>query len=149
MALRRLQSHIETLSHQLVCGGRRGGGVCRCCGIAGRADDLVAHQACDRQRKLQRQAQIASSGASCRGAVAAIQRPFMLDACTRVYFDFKPEGSSQLLRACHTIQGPEEAFRKSLPPIGAVVTVRYQPDRPHEAVLLSLAPRLSTQELAS
>ncbi|HEX2492476.1 MAG TPA: DUF3592 domain-containing protein [Steroidobacter sp.] len=85
-----------------------------------------------------RQLEIARRGASCQGKVVGIQRPFMLDACTRLYFDFVPQGGAQPLRACHVERRPFDELRGSLPAAGTVVTIRYLPEQPTHAVISKL-----------
>lgn len=92
---------------------------------------LAAHQD-------HRQSDIARRGSSCKGRVVAIQRPFMLDACTRLYFDFEPPGAARPLRACHVDRRPPDEARASLPATGSIVTVHYLPDRPRQAVISRL-----------
>ncbi len=86
-------------------------------------------------RHAKRQSEIALRGASCEGKIVAIQRPFMLDSCTRVYFDFVPHGLAETLRVCHVDRRPAAEQRPTLPVAGAIVTVRYLPDRPQRAVI--------------
>lgn len=89
---------------------------------------IAAHRALQQQR-------IANAGATCLGRVVAIQRPFMLDDCTRLYFDFVPSGSQELIRACHVARDHAPGASRPLPPQGATVTVRYLPERPQHAVI--------------
>jgi hypothetical protein len=91
-------------------------------------------------RHASRQLEIAQRGASCEGKVVAIQRPFMLDSCTRLYFDFVPHGREETVRVCHVDRRPTEEQRPALPAAGATVTVRYLPDRPQQAVIGKLVP---------
>lgn len=86
----------------------------------------------------QQQLEIMRRGTTCEGRVVAIQRPFMTDACTRLYFDFVPAGGDRPLRACHIDRRPPEELRASLPAAGTVVTVRYLPNRPRRAVISKL-----------
>ena len=88
--------------------------------------------------QAQRQMRIVRCGASVQGKVVAIQRPFMLDACTRLYFDFVPVGGQQPLRACHVDRRSPEELRASLPAAGSLVSVRYLPDQPKQAVISRL-----------
>lgn len=85
-----------------------------------------------------RQVEISHHGASCQGRVVAIQRPFMLDACVRLYFDFVPDGTNKPLRACHIARCPPDQVRRALPVAGSMVTVRYLREHPRQAVI----PRL-------
>jgi hypothetical protein len=82
-----------------------------------------------------RQCEIARRGATCEGRVVAIQRPFMLDSCTRLYFDFVPHGFGETVRVCHIDRRPASEQRPGLPTAGSVVTVRYLPERPRQAVI--------------
>jgi hypothetical protein len=78
---------------------------------------------------------IAQAGETCVGRIVAIQRPFMLDDCTRLYFDFIPSGSQEPVRACHVARRAEGDSPRALPVPGATVTVRYLPERPQRAVI--------------
>ena len=82
-----------------------------------------------------KQRDIARRGAVCQGRVVAIQRPFFLDSCTRLYFDFVPEGAEHEIRACHVDRRTQEELMASLPAQGTVVSIRYLPDRPRAAVI--------------
>jgi len=85
-----------------------------------------------------RQIEIARRGASCQAKIVGIQRPFFLDTCTRLYFDYLPPGSATPIRACHVAHRPPDALRTALPAAGTVVTVRYLPERPKRAVIARL-----------
>jgi hypothetical protein len=89
---------------------------------------VAAHQSA-------RQREIMHRGSVCQGRVVAIQRPFLLDNCTRLYFDFQPDGIEQSVRACHVDRRAADQLHASLPPQGSVVTVRYLPHRPRHAVI--------------
>lgn len=79
---------------------------------------------------------IAQRGVTCLGKVVAVQRPFMLDDCTRLYFDFVPRGTDEPIRACHIAwRRPDESASLALPPQGATVIVRYLPEFPTKAVI--------------
>jgi hypothetical protein len=86
----------------------------------------------------ERQLEIAERGESCHATIIGIQRPFALDACTRLYFDYVPRGSEQAVRACHVERRSPEALRTWLPAAGSIVTVRYLPGRPKLAVIARL-----------
>ena len=86
-----------------------------------------------RERNAREQQEIASRGAQCQGRVVAIQRPFLLDSCTRLYFDFSPSGAQLLLRGCHVAH--HASLFADLPNAGALVTVQYLPERPQRAVI--------------
>ncbi|HLS82027.1 MAG TPA: hypothetical protein VK025_11545 [Steroidobacter sp.] len=94
-------------------------------------------------RRRTRQAQVACFGASSQGTIAAIQRPFLLDSCTRFYFDFTPAGAPEPLRVCHVVHDWLDELSCTPPPIGASVSVRYLPEAPREAVIAVLAPTLT------
>lgn len=85
-----------------------------------------------------RQVEISHVGESCQGRVVAIQHPFMLDACVRLYFDFVPAGMDKPLRACHVARCSPDQIQRALPVAGSTVTVRYLRERPRQAVI----PRL-------
>jgi hypothetical protein len=86
----------------------------------------------------ERQREIARSGATASAKIVAIQQPFLLDACTRLYFDFVPEGGDRLLRACHVDRRPLADVRASLPAAGATVVIHYMPRSPRRAVISRL-----------
>lgn len=86
-------------------------------------------------RRDERQRRIAHAGEPCFGRVVAIQRPFMLDDCTRLYFDFTPSGSQEPIRACHIARSSQEEAPRALPAQGAIVAIRYLPERPQRAVI--------------
>ena len=83
----------------------------------------------------QQQRTIAHAGATCLGKVVAVQRPFMLDNATRLYFDFTPDGTTEPVRACHIARAVDDATPRSLPNLGATVTIRYLPEHPERAVI--------------
>lgn len=82
-----------------------------------------------------KQRQIAQCGSVGHGRVVAIQRPFLLDNCTRLYFDFLPAGTDHAVRACHVDRRSPEELQASLPAQGTLVTVRYLPQQPQHAVI--------------
>jgi hypothetical protein len=93
--------------------------------------------------QCRRQIEIALSGRSCQGRLVAVQRPFMLDTCTRYFFDYVPQGSECLVRACHVDRRSVDKGAAALPATGSIVTVQYLPDRPKQAVisrLVSVSP---------
>jgi hypothetical protein len=93
----------------------------------------VKHAVAMHQAAAQRS--IAQQGVACQGRVVAIQRPFLLDNCTRLYFDFLPPGTEHAVRACHVDRRPAEELHASLPAQGTLVTIRYLPHRPQRAVI--------------
>jgi hypothetical protein len=82
------------------------------------------------------QRQIAKGGVACLGRVVAIQRPFMLNDCTRLYFDFVPMGTEELVRGCHITHRTQDGDSTlPLPAQGTLVRVRYLPEQPHRALI--------------
>jgi hypothetical protein len=82
--------------------------------------------------------EIVRCGACCDGKVVGILRPSLVDACTRLYFEFEPPGASRPLRVCHIDQAPLGQSRAALLRTGEVIRVRYLPERPRQAVISSL-----------
>lgn len=82
-----------------------------------------------------KQRDIARRGVVCQGRVVAIQRPFFMDSCTRLYFDFVPEGADHEVRACHVDRRAQEELMASLPAQGTLVSIRYLPEQPSAAVI--------------
>jgi hypothetical protein len=82
-----------------------------------------------------KQREIAQRGVMSQGRVVAIQRPFLLDDCTRLYFEFLPDGMDREVRACHVDRRAPDELRASLPAQGALVSIRYLPEQPHAAVI--------------
>jgi hypothetical protein len=95
---------------------------------------FAAHRAIQQQR-------IANAGTACLGKIVAIQRPFLLDDCTRLYFDFVPSGMAEPVRACHVARDTDDAQGAALPSQGAIVSVRYLPNQPRSAVIGKLVTR--------
>jgi len=82
-----------------------------------------------------RRREIIARGKSCEGRIVAIQRPGLLDSCTRLYFEFAPPGMHQALVGCHTEWRSTEDLPCELLSTGVTVKVRYLPERPEEAVI--------------
>ena len=85
-----------------------------------------------------RHLEIARYGEVSEGRVVAIQRPFLLDSCVRLYFDYVPVGSERPIRACHIAPRVGAELRSSIPHMGSSVSVSYLPHRPSQAVILGL-----------
>lgn len=85
--------------------------------------------------QIGRQREIARRGITCQGKVVAIQRPFLLDDCTRLYFDFLPDGCEEAIRACHIDRRSDDETVAPLPAQGTLVSVRYLPEHPTRAVI--------------
>ena len=86
-------------------------------------------------QQAQRQLQTLQRGISCRATVVGIQRPFLFDACTRVYFEFVPVGSAEPLRCCHVERRALTEIALALPATGTQVSVSYLPEDPTNAVI--------------
>lgn len=84
---------------------------------------------------------IAREGRSAQGTVVRIWRPPVAGSFPRVYFEFRPEGSEQTLRCCHTDRRILSGDTASLPAIGSQVGVRYLPEDPRRAVIARLVSR--------
>jgi hypothetical protein len=91
-----------------------------------------------RQQQAWRKQEIVRRGACCQGKVVAIQRPSMVDACTRLYVDFEPPGATRTIRVCHAERGPVRESAASLLHTGETVNVHYLPHRPWQAVITDL-----------
>lgn len=89
------------------------------------------------QQQTRRQQEIVNRGTCCEGKIVAIQRPFMLETCTRFYFDFEPPGTDRPLRVCHV---DRRAAGETAPSLhtGTPVAVHYLPERPMQAVISKL-----------
>jgi hypothetical protein len=89
-------------------------------------------------QRTQRQLQTLERGVACRATVVGIQRPFLLDHCTRIYFEFMPHGSEHPVRCCHIERGDPAEVAIALPVTGSQVQVSYLPEQPESAVIGSL-----------
>ena|SRR5690349_10985598 len=83
----------------------------------------------------QRQAQTVQRGISSRATVVGVQRPFLFDPYTRVYFEFVPAGSQQPVRGCHVERRASAEVAMALPATGRQVQVCYLPEDPYTAVI--------------
>jgi hypothetical protein len=92
------------------------------------ADELI-------KRRMQRDQEIATRGVSCQGRIFAVQRPFLFESTTRLYFEFAPPGSAGPVQCCHLERGATGRVAAMLPSTGMVVDVRYLPERPTQAVI--------------
>lgn len=91
-----------------------------------------------RHEQTRRQREIFSRGACCVGKVVAIQRPSVVDTCTRLYFDFEPPEADRPLRVCHVDRGAAGQLPSTLPYIGQMVSVRYLREQPQQALISNL-----------
>lgn len=95
----------------------------------------LAHLNVKNERHAQRQQEIVTRGECCQGRVLAVQRPFLLESATRLYFEFAPPGADRPVQCCHTEHRPPDRIATLLPGVGMVVTVRYLPESPQDAVI--------------
>lgn len=91
-----------------------------------------------REREGKRQLRIAALGEACDGTIIAVQRPFLFDTSTRLFFEYTPPGRSDALRCCHIARCNTGCPPAMLPHAGARITVRYLPDAPQHAVIGTL-----------
>jgi hypothetical protein len=82
-----------------------------------------------------RQVRTLECGVSCRATVVGVQRPFLLDPYTRVYFEFVPQGCDKPIRGCHMERRTSTEVAMALPATGGQVQVSYLPDDPECAVI--------------
>lgn len=92
------------------------------------------------RRQLQQQHEIAQRGEFGEGRVFAVQRPFLFESATRLYFEFAPPGAERPIQCCHTERRPREQL-PVLPSVGTLVTIRYLPERPEAAIIGQLLQR--------
>src|SRR5262249_38835859 len=91
--------------------------------------------------QTRREQEIARRGEFVQGRVVGIQRPFLLDSATRLYFEFAPQGSDEVVRCCHVFRADGMELAQSLPAPGALVTIRYLREDPREAIIGKLVSR--------
>ena len=92
----------------------------------------LAHTDALIKRQVQRDLDIAARGLTCQGRVFAVQRAFLLDSTTRLYFEFAPPGLGKAVQCCHLERGRTASL---LPAAGMLVDVHYLPDNPRKAVI--------------
>jgi hypothetical protein len=95
------------------------------------------------RRQLQQQTEIAARGQYCQGRVLAVQRPFLFESATRLYFEFAPPGTDRPIQCCHTERRPAAQLPTSLPSAGTLVTVQYLPENPGTAAIGNLLRRVA------
>jgi hypothetical protein len=88
------------------------------------------------------QRDIAKRGQSTSGTVVRVWQPPLAGSFARVYFEFEPEGSGDVVRCCH-IDRRAAGSKASLPAPGASVTVYYLPENPGQAVIAKLVSRFA------
>lgn len=95
----------------------------------------LAHSTAASRRQEQREIELATRGECCQGRILAVQRPFLLESTTRLYFEFAPPGWKTKVQCCHTERRLPERIDTLLPSVGMYVTVRYLPENPQEALI--------------
>ena len=95
----------------------------------------LAHINVASQRQMEREIEIVTRGQCCQGRVLAVQRPFLLESATRLYFEFAPPGAARPVQCCHTERRPAHRIAPTLPTVGTFVTVTYLPESPEDAVI--------------
>jgi len=94
------------------------------------------------KRQMRRDFDIATRGLTCQGRVFAVQRPFLFESTTRLYFEFAPPGMSRAVQCCHMERGATGRVAAMLPSTGMLVDVRYLPESPTHAVIGKLVQPL-------
>ena len=89
------------------------------------------------------QQDILKRGQVANGRILHIWRPKLYGAFPRVYFEFAPPGADSTVRGCHVDRRSVAEPTASLPAVGTTVSVRYLPEKPHEAVIARLVSRQS------
>lgn len=87
------------------------------------------------------QQHILKRGEQVQGRVTKVWRPPLLGSFPRVYFEFEPTGTDQVVQCCHIDRRPLAGYVSSLPAIGTAVAVRYLPENPAHAVIAKLVSR--------
>ena len=86
---------------------------------------------------------IVKHGQVAEGTVTRVWRPPLAGSFPRVYFEYQPAGSENLIHCCHVDRRSLSAEVSSLPAVGARVTVRYLPENPARAVIARLVSRFT------
>jgi hypothetical protein len=94
-------------------------------------------------RALKEQQDILKRGQVAHGRVLHIWRPKLRGAFARIYFEFEPHGADGTVRGCHVDRRPVDELRASLPAVGSMVSVRYLPEQPKQAVIARLVSRFT------
>lgn len=92
---------------------------------------------------LELQQHVLKRGEQVQGRVTNVWRPPLTGSFPRVYFEFEPAGSGQVVQGCHIDRRLLGGYRSSLPAIGTDVAVRYLPENPAHAVIAKLVSRWS------
>lgn len=92
-------------------------------------------------RAARQQQEILKRGQAAHGRILHIWRPKLYGAFPRIYFEFAPPGVDGTVRGCHIDRRSAAEPSASLPAIGTTVSVRYLPEKPHEAVIARLVSR--------
>lgn len=94
-------------------------------------------------RALRQQQEILKRGLIAHGRILHIWRPKLQGAFPRIYFEFEPTGMENTVRGCHVDRRSAAEPIASLPAVGTTVSVRYLPERPHQAVIARLVSRFT------
>lgn len=87
------------------------------------------------KKRTQRDRDIAARGLTCQGRIFAVQRPFLFESTTRLYFEFAPHGSAGSVQCCHLERGSAGRVAAMLPSTGMLVDIHYLPESPKQAVI--------------
>jgi len=95
----------------------------------------TAYASFNSSQQTERQLRTLECGIACRATVVGVQRPFLFDPYTRVYFEFVPQGSDAPVRGCHIERRASTEVAMALPASGGQVQVSYLPEQPECAVI--------------
>jgi len=90
---------------------------------------------------LTSQQEILKRGDQVQGRITKVWRPPLMGSFPRVYFEFQPSGSDQVVNCCHIDRRPMAGYISSLPAEGTTVNVCYLPENPAHAVIAKLVSR--------
>jgi hypothetical protein len=92
-------------------------------------------------RGVQLQQEILKRGLVAQGRIVRLWRPPLFGAFTRIYFEFEPEGATDMVVTCHVDRRSAGELSASLPAVGSAVSVRYLRENPTRAVIAKLVSR--------
>lgn len=92
-------------------------------------------------RGVQLQQEILNRGVLVQGKILRLWRPPLFGAFTRIYFEFEPGDGQRAVRSCHVDRRSPGELAASMPAVGAVVNIRYLPEKPTRAVIAKLVSR--------
>ena len=87
--------------------------------------------------------QIVRDGHVAEGRITKVWRPPVAGSFPRIYFEFQPRGSENLVQCCHMDRRVLTGESVSLPAVGTQVMVRYLPKNPRRAVIARLVSRFT------